>query len=121
MIWLAITAVAFTSFARAQAGIHSATAYANPVFEFLAAHQHAGVVANAANPRVLERASARQVRAYMPGADTGALAAMLPVMFVGLVSPLSLISAQSLRSFDRPSAAPALPFLFQRPPPSLVL
>jgi hypothetical protein len=119
-IWLAIAALAVATAARAQAGIQSATAYTNPVLEFLAGHPSAGAMAATGTPRLFEQRSARQVKASLShGADSGAWKAMLPVLFVGLVAPMSLISPRSALSLDRTPSAPALPFSFQRPPPSL--
>jgi hypothetical protein len=119
-IWLAIAAMAVATLARAEAGVHSATAYANPVFEFLAAHQNAGVMVATGDARHLQRTSARQSKASLVGSDPGAWTAMLPVLFVGLVSPLSLVSPRSIQSLGRAPAAPPLPFSFQRPPPALL-
>ncbi|MGO9436948.1 MAG: hypothetical protein ACLPH3_09180 [Terracidiphilus sp.] len=125
-IWLAIAAMAVASLARAQAGIQIATAYANPVLEFLSAHQSAGAHATGV-PRHFERRSIRQVTGASlfssagHGADSGAWEAILPVLFIGLVAPLSLISPRSAHSLGRAPSAPALPFSFQRPPPSLLV
>ncbi len=47
-------------------------------------------------------------------------AAILPVLFVGLLAPLQLLMVSANRA-GRPSAAPSLPCLFQRPPPAQTL
>ena len=57
---------------------------------------------------------------YLHDAASGAWMAMLPVLFVGLVVPLSLISPRSFHSLGRRRAAPALPWSFQRPPPAVI-
>ncbi len=52
------------------------------------------------------------------GADNGAWLAVLPILFVGLISPLSLLTPQSLLCIGFVPSAPVLPPTFQRPPPS---
>jgi hypothetical protein len=118
-ICLAVAAMTIALVARAQSGIQSAKAYTNPVFEFLAEQQSANLVAIAGVARNLNRCSARQTSVVLlRGADSGAWMAMLPILFVGLVSPLSLISPLAFKHLTRTSDAPVLPFSFQRPPPS---
>lgn len=125
-IWLAVAAMAVATLARAQAGIQVASAYANPVIEFLVGHQGAGAHAAIGAPRRFERRSLRQSNAALlfgsaqHGADSGAWEAILPVLFIGLVTPLNLISSRSVLSLGRVPSAPLLPFSFQRPPPSLL-
>jgi hypothetical protein len=46
---------------------------------------------------------------------------LLPVLFVGLISPLSLLSPRSFLSVGQRYPAPVLPALFQRPPPAQLL
>jgi len=43
--------------------------------------------------------------------------AILPLLFVGLISPLSLLAPLADEYVSRAPEAPALPTLFQRPPP----
>jgi len=43
--------------------------------------------------------------------------AILPMLFVGLISPLSLLPRMAFAYVGRTPDAPALPSLFQRPPP----
>lgn len=50
-------------------------------------------------------------------ADNGALVAILPLLFVGIISPLSLLSPLAFFYLGRTPDAPALPASFQRPPP----
>jgi hypothetical protein len=126
-IWLAVAAMAVATLARAQAGIQVASAYANPVFEFLVGHQGTGAHTATGAPRRFERRSARQIKGALlfasngHGVDSGAWEAILPVLFVGLVTPLNLISSRSVLSLGRVPSAPALPISFQRPPPSLLV
>ena len=49
--------------------------------------------------------------------DAGAWVAILPLLFVGVISPLSLLSPLAYFYLGRTSAAPVLRALFQRPPP----
>ena len=44
----------------------------------------------------------------------------MPVFFIGLIAPLSLIAPRAALCLGRAPSAPALPFLFQRPPPSFL-
>ncbi len=50
--------------------------------------------------------------------DGGAWAAILPILFVGIISPLSLLSPLAFIYLGRTPDAPVLPVSFQRPPPS---
>jgi hypothetical protein len=43
--------------------------------------------------------------------------AILPLLFAGLISPLSLLAPLAYEYIGRAPDAPALPTLFQRPPP----
>jgi hypothetical protein len=117
-MWLAIAAVAFTSVARAEAGVPSSKGYAHPVFEFLARSQAQNPAAHSAALRFANPATRRQASAFLRNSASGPLIAFLPVMFIGLVSPSALCVA-SVRSQGRAPAAPMLPALFQRPPPCL--
>jgi len=49
--------------------------------------------------------------------DTCALVAILPLLLVGMISPLSLLSPMAFAYVGRVPDAPALPSSFQRPPP----
>jgi hypothetical protein len=51
-----------------------------------------------------------------PG-DNGAWLAVLPLLFVGLISPLSLLSMLALLCLGITPGAPVLPASFPRPPP----
>jgi hypothetical protein len=50
-------------------------------------------------------------------ADGGAWLAILPILFVGVISPLSLLSPLAYVYLGRTPDAPVLPASFQRPPP----
>jgi hypothetical protein len=118
-IWVAIAAMAVATLSRAQAGIQNASAYTNPVLEFLAGHPSAGAEPGTDVPRFLQHRS-RQPNAVFSSGAPGAWNGILPVLFIGLVAPLSLIRANSIQSLGRTLAVPVLPFRFQRPPPSLL-
>lgn len=51
-------------------------------------------------------------------ADHQTWLAILPVFFVGLIAPLSLLLIRADLSIGHPPAAPALAPSFQRPPPA---
>lgn len=117
-IWLAVAAFSIAVVARTQYGMQNARAYSSPVLKFLAAHTTDRPAGANGVQRLLDRRSSRAGRR---GADAGAWAAMLPVFFVGLVSPLNLVSPNSLLCIGRAPATPALPFSYQRPPPVILL
>jgi hypothetical protein len=54
---------------------------------------------------------------HVNGADNGAWLAILPLLFLGVISPLSLLSPLAFEYAGRAPEAPALPVSFQRPPP----
>lgn len=116
-MWLAIAAVTFTSVARAETGVQPSKGYSHPVFEFLARSQAQNPAAHSAASRFANSGSRRQASAVFRNSTTGPLIAMLPVLFIGLVSPITQ-SAASFRSLGRSPATPLLPALFQRPPPA---
>jgi hypothetical protein len=117
-IWVAITAIALATVARAESGFELARVYANPVLVYLTAdHQaqagdtvqiHRGSIAAA---RVLSSAST----------SSGMWLELLPILFVGLLLPFGFLSPLNSLSLGRHFAAPALPALFQRPPPAQLL
>lgn len=115
-MWLAIAAVAFTSVARAETGLHSSKGYAHPVFEFLVRSQGQNQGAHSVPLRFAHIGSRRQASSVFRTSGTGSLIAMLPVLFIGLVSPL-VLAVTWVRSQGRAPAAPQLSALFQRPPP----
>lgn len=49
--------------------------------------------------------------------DSGAWLAILPILFVGVISPLTLLSPLAFVYLGRTPDAPILPASFQRPPP----
>lgn len=119
-IWLAITAIAVASLARAQAGVQSASAYTHPVLEFLAAHQNAATLTSTDHGRNLHLRSARQATSGLGVANhPGVWQAVLPVLFIGLIAPLNQVSSRYVLCLGRTPSAPALPSRFQRPPPFL--
>jgi len=117
-MWLAIAAVAVVSLARVEAG-GSATVCANPVLALLAGQQDGSAVSAAGSPQMVKIGAARS-GVYLHDASSGAWTAMLPVMFVGLVVPLTLSSQWTILSLGRTPLFPELPEKFQRPPPALL-
>lgn len=57
---------------------------------------------------------------HVHSGDAGAWLAILPILFVGAISPLSLLSPLAWVYVGRTPDAPALPASFQRPPPVTV-
>ena len=51
-------------------------------------------------------------------ADSGDLLAILPIFFVGMISPLSLLPPLAYGYAGRIPESPFLPAAFQRPPPA---
>ena len=119
LIWVAIAAVALASVARAEAGLQSAKGYAHPVLEFLAKNQSQFPVAKPGVSRLAQLGSRRHVNLISRGAGAGAWTAILPVLFIGLVSPLNLFVACP-RCLGRVPSSPLALSSFQRPPPHLV-
>ena len=117
-MWLAIAAMAFVSLARVQGGVESKTVYANPVLAFLAGQQTPATVSAAGSPQIVKARIGSGM--YLHDVSSGAWMSVLPVTFIGLVAPLSLISPHSIRSLGRTPSSPALPAKFQRPPPALL-
>ncbi len=119
-MWVAIAAVAFTSVAHSEAALQSAKGYTHPVLEFLARSQSQNHAEFSGVLRFAHRSARHQSNSIFSNVGSGPLIAMLPVLFIGLVSPLALVSSASLRCLGHTPAVPLLSALFQRPPPSLV-
>jgi hypothetical protein len=91
------------------------------VLQFLAGHPNVGEQATTGGARLHHYRSTVQTKALLlPGAGHSTWQAILPVLFIGLVAPLSLISARFDQFLGRTHAAHALPSRFQRPPPALL-
>jgi len=56
---------------------------------------------------------------HSPTGHSSDFAAIVPLLFVGIISPLSLLPRMAVVYASRVPAAPALPIRFQRPPPFL--
>lgn len=118
-MWVAVAAMAVVSLARVQADLGKATLSSHPVLEFLAGHENAAGGAIPVARQVVHLGSARNgSMVFLHGAAPGTWLAILPVLFIGLIAPLSLVSRRSILSQGRTPSAPPLPFLFQRPPPA---
>ena len=120
LIWVAVAAIAVATLVRAQAGLHSAAAYANPVISFLAAHQGDRAFADSGVGQFLQHRAARTAKASSQVRDSGAWIAVFPILFVGLIAPLNLVSPSSVLCLGRTPSSPALPASSQRPPPALL-
>jgi hypothetical protein len=105
----------------AQDTVQSARGYAHPILQFLASHSGEGATP-AGDPQahaLRQSAISAALRSSEREAQSGLWLAMLPVLFVGLISPLNMLSPGSLLCLGRAPAAPWLPSSFQRPPPHL--
>jgi hypothetical protein len=110
-IWVTVTVITLASLARAQSGIENARGYANPFIAFLS---DGHLVESSASAAALRSASSSH------SGSSGTVLNLLPVYFVGLVSPLSLLFAGSAPCLRRTLPAPDLAGRFQRPPPFLL-
>ena len=118
-MWLAVAAIAVVSVTRVEAGENAV--YTNPVLALLSGQQNVANLTAGGGPQIVKAGSTGKVSGvYLHDAASGAWTAMLPVLFVGLMAPLTLISLRSMFSLGRTPASPALPCLFQRPPPALL-
>jgi len=113
-IWLAVAAITVATLARAESGLPRTSGLTNPVLAFLSAHSQGTPTSMAAWTH--RTGSARTQRASR-GAGSVAWTVFLPVFFIGLIAPLSLVSHRAASRLGHTSA-PFLLCLFQRPPPS---
>ena len=119
-IWLAIATVAVVSLARIESGPGSSV-YTNPVLAMLAGHPDGTSLSTAGGPQIVKVGSARHGSGvYLHDASSGAWTAMLPVLFIGLLAPLSLISPRSILSLGSAPCRPEILRDFPRPPPPLL-
>lgn len=118
-IWVAFAAIALASVARAESGLESARSYAHPVLEFFAGNHAGQPAAIHGSLRQAQRGNAWQAKAASQNEFAGTWLAMLPVLFVGVVSPLNQLSPRSIRRTGGVPHSPLLPASFQRPPPQL--
>ena len=120
-MWVAVATMAVVSLARVHADVGKATVSGNPVLAFLTGQPNAVTLSAAGGPQIVKAGSARRISGvYLHDAASATWMAILPVLFVGLVAPLSLVSPRSFQSLGRTPSAPALPFSFQRPPPAVI-
>ncbi|HUB28350.1 MAG TPA: hypothetical protein VL967_01590 [Terracidiphilus sp.] len=118
-IWIAVAAMAAVTLARAETGMPHARVSANPVLAFLSNRSITNEFSASRIPGMLGRVSERRVRSSS-GPTAGVWTAILPIFFVGLIAPLNLVPACAMLCIGRAISAPALPFRFQRPPPSFL-
>jgi hypothetical protein len=108
---VAVAAISLASLVRAQSGIENARAYASPLIAFF----------SSSHPSESSASSSTQLPSSTSrGNGFGNLLNLLPVFFVGLVAPLSLLTARSALCVGRALPAPDQPGLFQRPPPTFI-
>ena len=117
-IWVALAAIAIASLGSAESGAQSARSYAHPVLEFFAG-SHAGQPVLHGASRLAPQGSSGTIKSSPQNQFAGTWLAMLPVFFVGVVSPLNQLSPESVLRLGGVPSAPLLPAGFQRPPPQL--
>jgi len=110
-IWVTVAAITLASLARAESGMQNARSYTNPFIAFLSDGHLAECAVSAA---------AHRSASSTHSGSSGTVLNLLPVYFVGLVSPLSLLFAGSFPCLRRALPAPDLTGRFQRPPPFLL-
>jgi hypothetical protein len=118
-IWLTVAAITLATLSRTEAGLLNAKAFANPVLEFLTKGQSHSVAASPVAAHLFPRASSRRNHGFTVS-SIGAWNSMLPVFFVGLLTPLVLLSVSFFQSFDLAHCEPLLSVSFQRPPPQIL-
>jgi hypothetical protein len=104
-----MVAITLVTVARAQSGIEHARAYAAPVTGLFSGSQLADSGVSA---------SLRRPVASLQSGISGMALCLLPVIFIGLIAPLNLLTLRSFLSVECELRAPGLPHLFQRPPPT---
>jgi hypothetical protein len=118
-IWVTIAALTLASVARAEGGRHGARAGVQFASAFLAIGHSHNSPARSGIPHFVPQNSGRSIAALFRASGIGGWVAILPVFFIGLISPLSSLSAAAFPRSGRAPSAPYLPFSFQRPPPRL--
>ena len=113
LIWLAAAVMVVATVARADAGAAGSAAYTHSVIEFLSGHQNSGALAAHG---VLKNWSHQPRTSQPSGSDFWQT--MLPVSFIGLTAPLSLVAFRTNLFTGHVPASPTLSPAFQRPPPA---
>ena len=115
-IWLAVAAITAVSLAPGKTGLSAVKALPSPVLAFLSGHPMSAAPSASRLPGMRVQAVRRQLAISSPRSSGTLWLAVVPVLFIGLIAPLSLV----------PSLTPLCPGrhrafepLFQRPPPAL--
>jgi len=116
-IWVAFAALTLASVAPAESGPQLAKASGNPVFAFFAGSHAAQPASLHGASRPAQHRPTRRFQTPVRDGFAGAWLALVPVFFIGLVSPLKLLSPRSVLCLGGVHSAPLLPGSFQRPPP----
>ena len=117
-VWLAVAAIAAVSLAPGKTGLSAVKSLPSPVLAFLSGHPMSATPAAARLPGIRVQAAGRQFGVSPQGNGGSVWLAVMAVLFVGLVAPLSLVPALAP---PRPGRSPGFEPLFQRPPPQLCL
>lgn len=116
-IWVALAALTLASVAQGEPGTTPARGYAHPVLQLLAGGHSAQAASLHGTSRLAQHTRARQADAAAQQTVAGAWLPMLPVLFIGLVSPLTQGARGLILSLRGMPACALLPGSFQRPPP----
>ena len=122
---MAIAAIALATAGTAGVGFQSARACAQPVIaQLIASASQSAIVRGEAlqltSRAHSSRASSRPTSNSVSSAAIGSLSPAFPILFVGLLLPITLVSAAWARYFLRVPSAPHINAAFQRPPPFLL-
>jgi hypothetical protein len=116
-VWVTIAAIALASGARTESAHHSARTGAHAALAFLARSQNLPLAAKPGIAAFVSRGSSRGITALLRGSGAGAWMAILPLLFLAVISPLRILFAIVLPRSAPAPAAQFLPASFQRPPP----
>jgi len=116
-VWVTIAAIALVSVAGAERSRTAPKAGMRAALALLNRGQNLPLAAKAGTTQWVPRATGRRVAALLRDSGIGAWVGILPILFVGMVSPSTVLCAASLPRSGPTPRAPLLPFAFQRPPP----
>jgi len=118
-VWVTIAAIALSSAARSNGARERATAGVHAALALLARGQNLPLAAKPGIPELVPRASGRRISALLLSVGIGAWMAILPLLFVAVISPLRTLTALSLPRSLRAPATPIISATYQRPPPQV--
>jgi hypothetical protein len=118
-VWVTIAAIALASAARTEGARHGARTGAHSALAFLARSQSLPLATKPGIAAFVSHGSGRRLTALLRGSGVGAWMAILPLLFLAVISPLRILFAIVLPRSAPAPVAQFLPASFQRPPPQL--